>query len=171
MSEVIKVGRHPLPVVPQKHARLRHNLSAADFQALMSSNYGHEAYRVLGILIPQLHQVMPEWEFQGFGSEEAWKSDAYDEALDNGPTTAEIVEAFKQALIVNGAGELGKIIDLVKMGQNAMEAQQTQTTSEQQTPTSLDSLGVNGESHLTPTGTSLPTTPESPVSPGSESLT
>jgi hypothetical protein len=169
MGEVVKLGNHVLPVVPQKHARLRHKLSAADFQAIMSGNYGHETYRVLGVLIPALHEHVPEWEYEGYASEEAWKAGEYSEEGDNGPLTSEIVDAFEVALKVSGAGRLGKILDLVQMGQKAIQAQQAQQTSEQLTPTSPDLLGNNGDSTSTPTGTPVPTSTERTDSPGTES--
>lgn len=170
MGEVVKVGRHVLPVVPQKHARLRHKLSAADFQGIMSMNYGHETYRVLGVLIPALHEHVPEWEWEGYSSEEAWKAGEYSEEGDNSPLTSEIVDAFEKALMVSGAGRLGKIIDLIQTGQKAIAQQQAETTSEQLTPTSLGSLGSNGESPSATTGTPAPTSTERTDSPGTESL-
>lgn len=160
--ETVKMGRHVLPVVPQKHARLRHQLSAGDFQALMSKDYAREAYRVLGILIPELVAQVPEWEFEGYASEEAWKAGDYVEALDNSPTTAEIIDAFEKAFIVSGAGRLGKIVDLIQSGQRAMERQASGTS----TPVLPDSPGENGGSPTPNTGTSPPTPTASVESPG-----
>jgi hypothetical protein len=145
--ETVKIGEHVLPVVPQRHARLRHRLSADDFQAILTKDYGRETYRVLGILIPALPERIPEWEWEGYASEEAMVNDEYVEDLDKGPTTADIVNAFETALRVSGAGRLGKIIELVQMGQRlgdqaAVARAQTTTV----TPPSPVSPGENGES-------------------------
>lgn len=148
--ETVKIGDHVLPVVPQRHARLRHLLSPEDFQAILTKDYARETYRVLGILIPALPERIPQWEWEGYASEEAMANDEYVEDLDKGPTTADIVNAFETALKVSGAGRLGKIIELVQMGQKlgdqaaVARAQTTQTVTP--TPPSPVSPGANGES-------------------------
>lgn len=120
--ETTMLGGREFPVVPQKHARLRHRLSAADFEAMMSQNYGVESHRVLSILIPALvpnpnaeppRRGYPVWEWEGYVSEDAMKAGEYDEDNDPSPTTEEIVAAFEKVLMVNGADRLGKILDAV----------------------------------------------------------
>jgi hypothetical protein len=149
--ETVKLGNHVLPVVPQRHARLRHRLGPEDFQRLLSSDYAHETYRVLGILIPALHEQVPEWEWEGYASQEAREKDEYVEELDKSPLTSEIVDAFEKALMVSGAGRLGKLIDLIQTGQKMTETQQAQaatavTAPVAPMPSSPDSPGGNGES-------------------------
>lgn len=138
----VKLGDHTLPVVPQKHARLRHKISADDFRQIMSRDYSTHAYRVLGILIPELPNQMPEWEWDGYSSEEAWKNGDYQELEDKSPLTSEIVDAFEKALMVSGADRLGKIVSLIQTSVQVTEQQGNLS----QTPASPVSLGSNGES-------------------------
>ena len=126
-TEVITIGEHQLPVVPQRHAYLRNKLSAADFENIMSENYAAESYRLLSILIPELPNVIPIHEWEGFGSREQMEAGEYSEELDKSPTTAEIVNAFKTAFLVSGADELGKIVDLVQTGVAVQGSMQSQT--------------------------------------------
>lgn len=133
----ITLGRHKnIPVVPQKHARLRRLLTKEMLGRLMSADYSKEAYRTLCVLIPAIDPStplnqqngagIPLWEFEGYGSQEAMEQDAWTDEDDNSPTTAEIVNAFETALMVAGAGRLGKIIGLVEsMGD--LSKLQTQT--------------------------------------------
>lgn len=111
--ETITLGNHKgIPVVPQKHARLRNRLSAQDFRAVMTGNYAAESYRLLCILIPPVAAI-PLWEYEGYGSQEHMDRGEYVDELDNGPDTAQIVNAFEVALKVSGAGRVGKILDLI----------------------------------------------------------
>jgi len=165
--ELVQVGRRTIPVVPQKHARLRHYLGTGDFQKVISMEYGHETYRILSILVPAIpHGVQnpsdpsrfavepfPEWEWEGFGSEEAWKLGEYVEEQDQSPTGAEIVDLFEKALMVNGANRLGNLLSLVRSGATLVEAQSTG---------SLPGLpGENGASTSTSSGTPVPTSSSS----------
>lgn len=167
--ELVSVGGRRIPVVAQKHARLRHYLSSEDFQKVLSRDYGHESYRILCILIPAIPngvpnldnpniytvEPLPEWEWEGFASEEHWQAykrgdrDAYDDAHDRSPTGAEIVDLFEKALMVNGADRLGNLLSLVKSGASLVEAQSTGNLP--------GSLGGNGASASTSSGTSAPT--------------
>lgn len=154
---VVRLGNWELPVVPQKHQRLKRYLSADDFKKIMSSAYSEESYRLLCILIPAMDPNNPkadpkdqiqEWEFDGFPDEESWKRykdgdrDAYDEDRDPGPTTDEIVNAFETALKVNGTARLGKIVTLVQAASRVAELEQSQKV------TDLSSMlpGQSGES-------------------------
>jgi hypothetical protein len=158
-----------IPIVAQKHARLRHYLGAEDFQKILSADYGHESYRILSIIVPAIPngvkdinnpnrrtvEPFPEWEWEGFASEEAWKAyqngdrDAYDEEADQSPTGAEIVDLFEKALMVNGANRLGNLLSLVRSGATLVEAQ-----SKGNSPASP---GENGASASTSSGMSVPT--------------
>lgn len=117
--ETTKIGEHTLPVVPQRHAYLKHKLSAEDFTRIMSQDYGAESYRVLSILIPELPKQIPLWEWEGYASQEAMDAGDYNEAEDKSPTTAEIIDAFEKAFFVSGAGKMGKIVDLIQTGVEA----------------------------------------------------
>lgn len=157
----VRLGDRQFPVVPQKHARLRHRLSADDFQKVISGNYSHEAYRVLSVLIPAILPEnnpdggMPEWEFDGFPSREAWEAykggdlNAYDEHNDPGPTTEEIINAFEKAILVSGANRLGKLMSLINAAGTITQA--TQSSGSAPMP------GSSGESPSTSSGTTPPT--------------
>lgn len=153
--ETVKIGGRTIPVVPQRHARLRRKLSMDDFQRIMSKDYSQEAYRVLGILIPELPNVIPEHEWDGFASRSDWEhwretgednrsEEEADKEDDLSPTTAEVVNAFEKAFMVSGAGRMGKIVDLVLAGRNMSQGQVPTTSS--QTPDSPGSLGASGAS-------------------------
>lgn len=168
-TQTIQLGGRRFPVVPQKHARLRHGLSGDDFRKVLSAQYGAEAYRLLCFLVPSMdpnskvnraHEQetgtnpgLPQYEFEGFVSQEAWESDDYDEDKDPGPTSDEIIGAFETVLNVNGAGRLGKLVDLISTGAKV-------AMSDMSTPDSLESPGENGASPSTSSGQSLPTPSE-----------
>lgn len=151
-TDTVRIGDHVIPVVAQRHARLRRLLSAEDFEKIMSADYASESYRVLSILIPELPRAIPLWEWEGYGSQDAMDRDEYVEDADQSPTTAEIVDAFETALMVSGADRLGKIVNLVQAGVESQKAMSAQT------PSLPDSPGSNGESASTSTGASSPTT-------------
>lgn len=160
--EIVELCGRKLPVVPQKHARLRHHLTQEDFQKILSAEYSHESYRVLCVLIPAMDpnsklnkesgEGIHEWVWDGFQTQEGWERyrggdrDAYDEDADLSPTPDEIVAAFSTSLNVNGVGRLGKIVGLIQAG--------AKLVGDQQTPTSPASPGMNGVLASTPTGTS-----------------
>lgn len=146
-AETVKIGEHVLKVVPQRHARLRNRLSGEDFQRLLSADYAHETYRVLSVLIPDLPRTIPEWEWEGYANEQARHDGVYEEDADKSPTTAEIVDAFEKAIMVSGAGRLGKLLGLVQdVGRLTEQAGQQVSQSENSTPASPVSLGSVGES-------------------------
>lgn len=140
--EKITLGKYKgIPVVSQKHARLRHLLSRKDFEQILSEKYCEESYRVLCILIPAIkpgpnQPGIPEYEYAGYISQEAMDNDAYDEENDLGPTTAEIVNAFEVSLMVSGADRVGKVLSLVSTLVNLTPTQ---------TQPSLDSPGPTGD--------------------------
>lgn len=139
--DTITLGDHKsIPVVPQRHARLRRHLTGEMLQRLMTKDYSTEAYRTLCVLVPAVQNI-PLWEWEGYGSQEAMENDNYEENLDRSPTTAEIVNAFEVALMVSGAGRLGKIIDLVGSAGTLIQTSKTQTP----TVPSPASLGNGGE--------------------------
>lgn len=144
-TATIRLGERVFPVVPQKHARLRHHLSGEDFGSIMGGDYGHHSYRVLKVLVPALDN-MPEYEWEGFRSQEAWDAyqdgdkSQYNEDDDPSPTTDEIIAAFQTALEVSGAGRLGKLLNLISRATTAVEASKATPT-----PPSPVSPGSTGE--------------------------
>lgn len=157
--ETVRLGDHVVPVVAQRHARLRNKLSADDFQKIMTMDYGKEAYRVLSVLIPAMLvkdettgvPMVPLYEFEGYRSQEAMEADDYQEEYDRSPTTEEIVLAFEKALMVGGASRLGKLMGLLQAGASLTSVQQTQTLSSPPMP------GENGASISTDIGVPNPT--------------
>ena len=129
-TATVRLGERIFPVVPQRHARLRHYLNGADFSKIMSGQYAGESYRLLCILIPAMDPKRPEnngqgilpWEWDGFSDEDSWRryhegdETAYDEYNDPSPTGDEIVAAFDTVLQVNGAHRLGKLVELLMAG-------------------------------------------------------
>lgn len=155
--QVVKVGEKDVIVVPQKHARLRRRLSAEDFGKIMSADYGQESYRILGVLVPDLHKKIPEHEWEGFANKEDWETwkiegeDPRDDRVAEeeeevcGPTTAEMINLFETAFRVSGAQRLGKLVDLFMTTQRMAE-RNLESASEPPTPALPVSPGVNGES-------------------------
>jgi hypothetical protein len=146
-TSTVVIGDHVLPVVAQRHARLRHHLNGDDFAKLMSADYSTEAYRILSVLIPALPDAIPEYEWEGFSTPGDWEDykagnrDAYQEELDKSPTPDEVVAAFEEALKVNGAGRLGNVMSLVRMG--ARLAEQTPVPTTVSSPVSPGGNGVS----------------------------
>lgn len=136
---MITLGDHTaIPVVPQRHARLRNLLKSGDLEKLATANYGPEAYRLLSALIPALPSHLPLWEWEGYGSQEAMDNDDYVDELDKSPTTAQIVDAFEAIVQVNGGDRLGKLLGLVTTVQGL-------NSTETPTPSSQPSSGATGE--------------------------
>lgn len=121
-NETVQLGDRIFPVVPQKHAKVRRVMNGDLFSKLMTRNYGEETYKLITLLIPAVKPEnggMPQWEYEGFPTEELWlkwlagDEDVYDENTDPGPTTDQIVFALERALMVGGAQRLGKLVNLV----------------------------------------------------------
>lgn len=175
-SKTIQLGEQLFPVVPQKHARLRHRLKGQDFQKLLTGafkgEYSEDAYKIICILIPSVDPNtkqnratgggMPFWQFDGFPTEELWKAyqsgdeDAYDEDNDPSPTTKQIVDAIMSALQVSGGDTLGKIVGLAETSARLQLRQETPALPEQP--------GNTGGSPSTNTGTNPPTSTPSGAS-------
>ncbi len=166
MSQVkVTLGEHEYVVHPQRHAYLRHRLGkqietlgdaelAGDGANLLDQVLD-KAYEFLSTFIPEL---MPQWEFEGYGTPSAYENREYDEAADRSPSPGQIIDAFEAALRVNR-------LDLVKhlkawVGEEYLRAQ-VQVMIGEMTMRSLDaspsSPSANGESA---SGSS--TTPEQP---------
>lgn len=111
---------HTYYLLPQRHAKLLRRLlgkkgvfssfeefadlsradddGEVDFEKFLHVSEG-KLYEVLSVFIPDL---MPRWEFEGFGSEKHMADDEYDEGMDRSPTGPQIEDAFQAAIQVNG---------------------------------------------------------------------
>lgn len=151
MTEFVQIAGRSLPVVPQPHARLRHHLTGEDFQRVLSGDYSSNAYRILGILIPELPRMIPEHAWEGFPDAESLERyrggdrDAYsEEAAAASPDFDQIARAFEVALKVNGGERVGKLLGLVQTV-TRLEASATSATATTPTmPPSLATPGANG---------------------------
>jgi hypothetical protein len=162
----IRLGEHEVDVFAQRHAYLENKLGKW-FAALAESSQqnldvnnllaflGGQTYDVLVVMIPTLGRRMPRWEFDGYGSQEAWEAKDYDEQLDKSPTVPEIVNAFEVAIQVNRFnvfGALTKIVD-PRMLRALVNERLAATISQK----SQSSLPPSGESDPTSSGTTPPT--------------
>jgi hypothetical protein len=151
MTEFVKLAGHLLPVPPQPHARLRHHLSADDFQRVMGAEYSAHTYRILSVFIPELPRQIPEYVWEGMPDQETL--DRYragdeivydDEAAGKSPDFDQIANAFEVAVKVNGGDRVGKLLGLIstvsRLGDTGRAAMETQQT----TPLSPVMPGVNG---------------------------
>lgn len=134
MTDFIDLCGVRLPVVPQRHAYLKHKLSAADFESVLSANYARESYRVLSVLIPALPAAIPEWKWEGYSSAEAMEQSNYIEEHDESPSFDDISRAFEMAIRANGGDRVGKLLGLIqtvdRMNQSqAKAAEATSVTS------------------------------------------
>lgn len=150
--ERVQLGQHELPVVPQKHARLKFGAKRLGFNsvedyfvALVIPSGGAERYELLSLAIPALSEKMPRHEWEGFASEAAMDrgEDGYDEDNDPSPDYDQIVAAGHKVIEVNGVGRLGKIVGLLQTMTSL--AQQESPESENSTATALASPGSPGE--------------------------
>jgi hypothetical protein len=165
----VQLGEHEYTVHPQRHAYLRHRLG--DKIELLGQNLNliadgnfldqivDQAYEFLSVFIPEM---MPQWEFEGYGTPEAFEARSYDEAADRSPTTGQIIGAFEAALRVNR-------LDLVKhlkgplqtlLGDDYLAAQLkvgVGTMTERALGDSPSSPPENGASAQTSSGQDAPT--------------
>ena len=179
--EEVKLGKNTYQVVAQRHAYLERKLgpyakevtqlATGDIAGLLRS--GSVGYHgLLAIFIPDL---MPLWEWRGFGSQKAfeetelWKqskgeqgTDQYDEDADNSPDLDQMVTAFTAVAAVNRIDMVAKIKEL--MGPDffssdlwtALRAKFEVAAIE--TILSLPSGGTESERSPQPSGESAPTT-------------
>lgn len=121
----VVLGEHTYEVFPQRHAYLNHRLGqwfdslqnvsagASDVSTLHDflGLIGDRAYDLLKVMIPDL---MPEYEFSGFATQEALDAGDYKEQYDRSPTYDELFGAFQVCLKVNrldALKNLGKAVD------------------------------------------------------------
>lgn len=153
----VQLGDHEYIVVPQRVASLSHKLGGA-FGDVMQASTGDassmlgQAYTILKVLIPDL---MPEYEFQGYASESAMKSDSYREEDDHSPTVPEIIDAIKMCAKVNGGDVLGALKDMA--GPELIRAWLGSAISANLSSASPSSQPTNGASVPMTSGTPAPT--------------
>jgi len=107
----VKLGENIYAVVPQRRAYLKHKLgpefdelaklaidSDAGAIASIITAVGDGAHRLLKVFIPDL---MPQWEWDGYGSAGAAERGEYDETGDRSPDHAQIVTAFEVVMKAN----------------------------------------------------------------------
>lgn len=133
----VELGAHRYTIVPQKIGRLRRKLRDAfspedgeeisEDEALeiageiaeatedgrgedIVEQLGNQAHTVLEVFVPNL---MPKYEWLGYGSQEAQEKDDYDDVRDNSPDIPQIVDALAAAMHVNKLDLLKQLKDLV----------------------------------------------------------
>lgn len=124
------LGEHEYVAVPQRIGYLQNRLGPqlSELASLAvddgKSMVGVQAYRLLAALCPK-QGFMPEHEFMGYATAEAYESGEYDEDLDASPSPPEIFNALKAIATVNGGDAvdflrqllgpetIGKLVNLV----------------------------------------------------------
>jgi hypothetical protein len=149
LADVPKVvlGEHEYTIYPQRHAYLTNRLgramaklqdaSAFESEALEGAiaMLGDRAYDLLLVFIPKL---MPEYEWAGYPTQEAFEAKDYNEEYDKSPSFPQIVNAFHVCLNVNRLDllkHLGKVVNLdlvraymTKIMADFFEGQQTRSS-------------------------------------------
>lgn len=157
------LGEHEYVALPQRIGYLQNRLGPklATLGELAvdegKSLVGVQAYELLSALVPK--GFMPEHEFMGYATREAYDAGDYDEELDTSPSIPEVIDAVKAVAKVNGGDAvdflrqllgpqmIGKLIALVI----ANVAKDSGPSLSLQQP--------NGGSTQTPSGTNAPTLP------------
>jgi len=170
----IQLGEHEYRVQPQRHAYLKRelrkfveNLSSLGETAVddLLDVGTDQVYKLLAVLIPDL---MPKWEWDGYGTPQAAERDEYHQEADRSPTAPEIKGALQAAVQVNEfdwVGQLKNFIgpDLIRaqirtaLAQRAAEAAHQRQMKMESPQPSMSSPPQNGESAPTTSGTSAPT--------------
>lgn len=189
-------------VVPQRHAKVLRRLMGKDgvfasfeeFASLAGDDesgtdldkflhaIGGKLYDTLLIFIPDL---MPRWEFEGYGSEGHFERDEYVEELDRSPSSPQIQTAFETIIQVNGLkwvrklsaffdpkllrAEANSALARFMAEQRSIPASGTEKTNGSTTSPSLQP--ESGESGPTSSGTSATTPPDSSKQEGEEQPT
>jgi hypothetical protein len=124
---------------------------------------GSSAYELLVALIPTVGKRMPEYEFFGFPSKEAYDNGNYDEEADDSPTIPEIANAFEVAIRVNKFDLLSVIKNIIDPKE--LRSPISKRIAEAISRGSQNSQQQNGTSPLMSSMTSPPTSTENGVSP------
>lgn len=181
--EQVKLGNHEdIPVYPQKWAYLTNRSTKTIVKVISSTEdltiqkdlgatifewAGSSAYQLLVAMIPSVAKRMPEYEFHGFNSREAWEAGDYEEENDPSPTVPEVIDAFNVAMRVNRfdlAGVLKNLID-----PKELKGPITKRLVEAISKDSPNSQQQNGESDPTTSLTTPPTSTENGESPSNGS--
>jgi hypothetical protein len=160
----VRLGEHEYPVYPQRIGYLERKLGDV-FGTLLDADVqggsimdllGGRAYRTLIVFIPRL---MPEYEFRGYPTQEAFEAKEYDESYDKSPSFPEIEAAFRAAMRVNRLDLFGHLKALV--GPELLQAVTQQAVAT--TITGRSSTGLPSDSS--------PTTESDPTSSGTTGAT
>jgi hypothetical protein len=145
------------------------DLTARSFEGLVHASEG-KLYDVLKVFIPDL---MPRYEFEGYGSEGHLDADEYVEEMDRSPSVPQITNAFRVAVQVNDLSWVKRLtgffdskmlkaeanLALARMFREARDAMEGMDLSA--SGTSSPSLPAgNGTSASTSSGTTDPTPSE-----------
>jgi len=161
----VTLGEHTVPVYAQRHAYLANRLGRfvddvlervgdLDASGLVEAMQ-QSSYELLCVVIPNLSQRMPEYEFRGFGSREAMDEGIYEEEADRSPTLPEIRAAFEAASKVNSfdvVRHLWGVLD-PSLLRGIVNAQVAEAISQ----TSPNSHSANGASASMSSGQTSPT--------------
>ena len=182
----VQLGERVYTPAPQRSAYIEHKLWPA-LQGIFESEDSEgeqvevsgftlgrkKAYEVLALFLPG--DFMPEHEFMGFGSADAYEAGRYNEADDKSPTIPEIADALVACVTVNG----GKVSDYLKA--LASPEQLRSLLAEMLTPEAKKSIGslvamalesspsspsTNGASASTSSTISAPTAQDQSPTPG-----
>lgn len=181
---------HNLPVYPQTWPRIVNKIGRLydrvrdsgtafegdiDAAALIFMLGGH-TYEALCIFIPNLPERLPEHEFAGYGSADAFAAKDYDERQDKAPTFPQLIAAFETCFQVNGGK---RFLDMLKgvFDPKLLRAEMSLALSEWRESRSIGSPSSlstsDGSNPQTSSGTSDQTSDELDTEPesASESLT
>ena len=170
---------HVLACHPQRHAYIENrvgkfgdllvgatDLEGADVASVVSM-LGSRAYDLLCALVPNLGKHVPEWEFRGYGSREAYEAGEYVESEDRSPTFPQIVAAFETAIKVNRFDVFKALRHMVDP--KLLRAEMSLWLTERISNGSQSSPSPSGESPPSGFGTTDPTSDdESGSSPAQE---
>lgn len=185
MDEFTDLARQVAPDEPEEgdepaedaEERDPSDVAAETFEGLITASEG-KLYDLLSVFIPNL---MPRWEFEGYGSEGHYERDEYVDELDRSPSVPQINTAFETAVQVNGLRWVKKVLGFFDskmlraeanlalqrgfgvMRENMDTILATPGQAKEISPTGSDSPSSpvgNGASASTSSGTTDPTPPE-----------
>lgn len=155
----VQLGDMEYVVRPQRVGYLVAKLSLGDVVAVQQGD-SHSVYRFVSILVPDYGKRVPEHEFFGYASKDAYEKGEYDEEKDTSPYPDQITEVLEKIVLVSGGERIKNWLGpAVARGllQWALEELLTRSSA-----ASLSSLPPSGESDPISSGTTDPTsdTPE-----------
>lgn len=175
MPVEVTLGGVAVPVIPQRHGYLEHRIGPTVQAAINggegidASNFlkwiGDSAYEVLSVLIPTLPGLIPEHQFRGYATKAAFDAGDFDEEAANAvtghPTLPEIAEAYSVAMRVNGIEKLVELGKAVAGPEGLRYLRATMLSGLAGSLSSPTSASPSGESDLTSSSTTPPTSTES----------